>query len=114
MEGRKVNYSRGKMLFGRIFKIISLRKWISWCDYWNSLCKDETTELVAIPTGRKHFSGEIYKRNKMLKYKKIQFETEYFNVPIWSEGYLKFFYGNYMEMPPVEKRERHLFLELRF
>lgn len=114
LEGRKLNYSKSKMLFGRFLKIIPLKKWIGFCEFWFSLCKDEKTKLISIPTGRKHFSGEIYNRKDMCRFRKVPFETEMFNIPIWAEGYLKQFYGNYMELPPIDKREKHLFLELKF
>lgn len=114
LEGRTLNYSKSKMIFGRIFKIIPLKKWISWCEFWFSICRDETSKFVVIPTGRKHFAGEIYKREEMCKFKKTPFETEMFNIPVGAEKYLKEFYGNYMELPPVEKREKHLFLELKY
>lgn len=114
LEGRKLNYSKSKMIFGRILKVIPLKKWIDWCDFWFSACKSEKTRLVSIPTGRKHFSGEMYNRKDMCKFIKVPFETEMFNVPVWAEEYLAQFYGNYMELPPVEKREKHLFLELKF
>lgn len=114
LEGRELNYSRSKLFFGRILRIVPLKIWIDWCNFWFSVCKNEYTRLVSIPTGRKHFSGEIYNRENMCKYKKVQFETEMFNIPVWAEEYLLQFYGNYMELPPVEKREKHLFLELKF
>lgn len=114
LEGRELNYSRSKLLFGRILRIVPLKTWIDWCNFWFSICKNENTRLVSIPTGRKHFSGEIYNRENMCEYKKVQFETEMFNIPVWAEEYLSQFYGNYMELPPVEKREKHLFLELKF
>lgn len=114
LEGRNVNYTKSKLIMGRLFKIFPLRKWISWCEYWFSCCKDKNSRLVSIPTGRKHFSGEIYLRSEMCVFRKEKFETEYFNVPIHAEKYLKDFYGDYMKLPPVEKRERHLFLELKY
>ena len=114
MEGRQINYSLSKSIVGRIFRIIPLKKWISWCDFWNSACHDEKSRLVAIPTGRKHFSKEIYERNKMVKFRKVPFETTEFNIPVWADGYLETFYGDYMKLPPKEKREKHLFLELKF
>lgn len=113
-EGRKVNYSRSKFLLGKILKIIPIEIWIDWCDFWNAACNNMNTRFVAIPTGRKHFSGEIYERREMCVFRKEQFETEQFNIPVHAEKYLKKFYGNYMELPPIEKRERHLFLELKF
>lgn len=114
LEGRKLNYSKSKSVMGKIFSVILLKTWIGWCDYWNSACKDKNSKIVAIPTGRKHFSGEMYERKEMCVFRKEQFETAQFNVPIHAEEYLTRFYGNYMEFPPVEKRERHLFLELEF
>ena len=74
----------------------------------------EKSRLVAIPTGRKHFSKEIYERSQMTEFKKLPFEDAEFNVPVWAEGYLEMFYGDYMKLPPMEKREKHLFLELKF
>ncbi|TCS76632.1 lipopolysaccharide cholinephosphotransferase [Muricomes intestini] len=114
LEGRVLNYTKSKLIIGKLLKVISLKKWIEWCDFWYSCCKDNNSKMVSIPTGRKHFSGEMYLRSEMCIFRKEKFETENFNVPIYAEKYLEFFYGNYMELPPVGKRERHLFLELRF
>ena len=114
IEGRQFKYSKGKMICGRVFCIIPLRKWISWCNYWYSKCHDETSKEIVIPTGRKHFSNEIYSRNSLCNYRKEPFETEMFNVPVNAEYYLKQFYGDYMKIPPKEKRERHVFLELKY
>jgi lipopolysaccharide cholinephosphotransferase len=113
-EGRKLNYQKSKMFFGRILKIIPLKNWINWCNFWFSACKSDSTKLVAVPSGRKHFSGEIYNRADMCEYKKVPFETEYFNVPVWAEEYLAQFYGDYMKIPPESEREKHLFLELKY
>lgn len=114
LEGRQINYSKSKIIVGRVLNIIPLRLWIKWCTYWNSCCKDNNSKLVAIPTGRKHFSGEIYNRSGMCVYQKTKFETEEFNIPVWAKGYLEMFYGDYMKIPPVENREKHLFLELKY
>lgn len=114
LEGRTLNYTKSKLVIGKLLKVISLKKWIKWCKFWYSCCKDDNTKLVSIPTGRKHFSGEVYLRSEMCIFRKEKFETEDFNVPIYAEKYLEAFYGDYMKLPPIEKRERHLFLELRF
>ena len=114
LEGREFNYSKSKRIAGRVFKIIPLKKWIVWCCFWNAACKNNESLLVAIPTGRKHFSGEIYERKHMCKFMKVPFETEEFNVPVWAKEYLAVFYGDYMKIPPKDKRERHVFLELKY
>lgn len=113
-EGRVLKYSTSKKFFGNFFSIIPIKKLISWCEFWNSCCKNSNTKFVAIPTGRKHFWGEIYERKEMCFFRKAQFETEHFNIPIHAEKYLSRFYGSYMQIPPADKRERHLFLELKF
>ncbi len=40
---------------------------------------------------------------------KMQFEGEWFDAPIGYEDYLEYRYGNYMILPPEDKREQHLF-----
>jgi lipopolysaccharide cholinephosphotransferase len=114
LEGRELNYSKSKHFFGRILRVIPLKYWIMCTELCFSACKSEQTRLVSIPSGRKHFSGEIYRREDMCNFRKAQFESEYFNIPVRAEEYLTNFYGNYMELPPEEKREKHLFLELYF
>ena len=106
LEEREVNYSYVKLLFGRILRIIPLKRWLLWNDKCNSWCKDEDSKFVAIPTGRKHFPKEIYKREDMSVYKKGIFEGQQLNLPIFAE--------DYMNIPPKGKREKHLFLELKY
>ena len=115
LEEREVNYSSIKLFFGRILRIISLKRWLLWNDKCNSWCKDEDSKFVAIPTGRKHFPKEIYRREDMSVYKKGIFEGQQLNIPIFAEDYLRIFYGeDYMNIPPKGKREKHLFLELKY
>lgn len=114
LEGRKWNYTRSKKIVGSVLGCIPIDKWIHWTEYWFSICKDKNTEWVAIPSGRKHFNGETYKREDMCRFKKVPFENTEFNVPVWAIGFLEKFYGDYMAIPPVEKRERHIFLELKY
>ena len=91
LEEREVNYSSIKLFFGRILRIISLKRWLLWNDKCNSWCKDEDSKFVAI------------------------FEGQQLNIPIFAEDYLRIFYGeDYMNIPPRGKREKHLFLELKY
>ncbi|MCR5294795.1 MAG: LicD family protein [Lachnospiraceae bacterium] len=113
-EGRAYQFKRFKLFAGRLLRIIPLGNWIAWCDFWNSACKDPGTKRVAIPTGRKHFSKEIYRRKDMCRFRKAMFEGKSFNIPAASEKYLACFYGDYMTLPPLDKREKHVFLELSY
>lgn len=115
LEERKVNYSKIKLFLGSILRIIPMEKWLLWNEKCNSCCKDKDSKFVAIPTGRKHFPKEIYKREDMNVYKKGIFEGEKLNIPIFAEDYLRIFYGeDYMSIPPEGNREKHLFLELKY
>ena len=42
----------------------------------------------------------------------MRFEQRAVEVTKWWDGYLSILYGNYMEIPPAEKRGQHVFLEL--
>ena len=115
LEGRKLNYSQGKLMVGWFFGMVSMKTWLKWLDRVNSACTDNTTKFVSIPTGRKHFMRETYLRENMNVYKKAPFESIDVNIPVWSEQYLEMFYGeDYMQVPSADKQERHLFLELDF
>lgn len=114
LEHREINYKKSKQVLGIILKIIPLRKWVLWSSKIFSICKNDKSKMVAIPSGRKHFAGEQYKRKDMCVFEKTAFEDTFFNIPVWAKGYLKMFYGDYMQIPPPEKREQHSFLELDY
>lgn len=102
-EGRK-RYKQ-RMFLGRIFGIVSHRKWVWWFDQINA--KSSKTNLMTIPTGRNHYMKETLPVNVFLPTQKHKFEDVEINVPANSDAYLTSLYRNYMSVPPVEKRERH-------
>lgn len=57
--------------------------------------------------------GQCYKTQKELsKLIRVKFEDTEVYIPIGWEGYLKRMYGNYMQIPPVEKQRGHHSLDL--
>lgn len=102
-EGRK-RY-RLRIFLGNFFGVIPHRKWVWWFDHLNSTCKK--TPYITIPTGRKHYLGECRPASVYLPVKKAIFEGIEVNLPNDVETYLTSMYKNYMDIPPVEKRERH-------
>ncbi len=50
---------------------------------------------------------QIFNRNDFKEVKKVQFEDIQVNVPKNYDGILKSLYGDYMELPPKEKRYNH-------
>lgn len=89
-------------------KVFSFKKSASWFDTVDRAIQYPTeTGKKAIPTGRKHYFGEILDADELFPLTTAEFEGE--QVPVFKNNdyYLRNLYGNYMEIPPVEKRERH-------
>lgn len=94
---------------------ICIGKMFSWIDIskYNNIIdsviqyNNNTTKLCSIPTGRKHYFGEILPRTVFEESIKVLFEGYYFPIPKEYDCYLKNLYGDYMEIPPEDKREKH-------
>lgn len=79
-------------------------------------------KIVKSLTTKKELVGNlygIYKEREVVSYqifslgKKVIFEQREFNAPKEPEKYLKSIYGNYMDIPPLEKRKSgHNFTEI--
>jgi lipopolysaccharide cholinephosphotransferase len=83
-----------------------------WCNLFDKLViSKDSNKYCGIPTGRKHYNGEILKKEVYLPTVKAQFEGMEVNVPNDVDSYLKNLYGDYMKLPPIEKRERHYVVE---
>lgn len=115
LEAKPVKLSGFKLTIGRVFRIIALKQWMRWLDVINSWCTDEESKYVTIPTGRRHFNGEMQKREDLLQYVEVPFEDINVDIPKNYDKYLTTLYGpNYMQVPPTSKRESHVFLELKY
>ena len=102
---------RFKCLLGKIFGIIPHRKWVWWYD---QLVASEREDLpLGIPTGRKYYAGEIFPREVYLPAREAEFEGVKVYIPNQFDPYLRNLYHDYMQLPPVEKRERHFIVEFQ-
>lgn len=101
--------SKSRVLIGFLCSFMPVEKWTVLANSIFSMCKNTKSKLVSIPTGRWHFFGELYSRNPYCKLKKAEFEGRNYPVCQNVEDYLIQLYGNnYMQEPPVEKREKHV------
>lgn len=100
---------RVKIALGFCTSIGSVNFWTRLANRWSALCRDDHSEMVAAPAGRKKFWGELYRRRDMLEIEKKTFEGRCVNCPKNYEMYLTHMYGDYMTLPPEEERERHPF-----
>ncbi|RZS92685.1 LicD family protein [Cuneatibacter caecimuris] len=101
-----------KAFLGKRLSFFSITKWCLLVDRWASKCKNEDSKYVNIPSGRKHFFGEMYTRKSFFPLKETEFEGEKFYIMSDPNEYLTKLYGNYMEVPKEEERERHSIVKL--
>lgn len=72
------------------------------------------SKYSSIPTGRGLCQKECHKTEVFFPPKKALFEGMEMLVPNDADSYLKHLYGDYMKIPPVEKREDHFYKEFDF
>ena len=115
VEGNKevTKIFKTKIRIGKILSFLTLRRWTLIYDWWNRICKSENTKYVTVPTGRKHFFGELYERKDFYESTRCEFEGRKWKIPKEYDKYLTKMYGNYMEIPDKEHRERHVLVELK-
>ena len=104
-----------KTFIGFLLSFLSVQRLAIITNSCYGLCKNKRSKYVCIPSGRKHFFGELYRRRGMLKTIKLPFEGHQWNVAKDYHSYfLKLYGADYMTIPPKEKRETHALLELKF
>ena len=102
-----------KMRIGRFFAAFSLDGMARFAEHCYTLCKNDRSRFVVIPTGRKHYFRETYLRKDMCSTEKVMFEGREARIPAGYDGYLKRLYGeDYMTPPPEAEREVHVLVEL--
>mgnify|MGYP001180716526 CR=1 FL=1 len=103
---------RRKKFIGRLLSFKSSYGWTAMWDRWNSSCKDEFSDYVVIPVGRKHYFGETYRRDSFFPVKEEFFGRLKFPIPADVTSYMEALYGpDYMQLPPVDDREVHVVFE---
>lgn len=99
-----------KCAIGFLLSFASYETWARWTDHWNSRCKNESSQYVSIPADCRHYFGEMQLRSRLCDVKEVSFEGRTCWVPKEANAYLREIYGDYMQIPPVEKQERNCYL----
>lgn len=100
----KFNYNF-RRLIGFFFSFRSYEKWCNTFDKFVRGKKD--TGLWCIPTDVGHYFGHLMPKKVFYPPIKGEFEDMQINLPNDIHEYLVNAYGDYMWIPPVEKREKH-------
>lgn len=104
-----------KLKIAKLFAFFPLRKWLLITEKRLSACKDKNSTFVSIPTGRKHYFGELQPRSTFSKVVLTDFEDTKFYIMNGYRSYLTGLFGeDYMTLPPENERERHAVTALQF
>lgn len=109
-SGKKSYYLR--KVLGKICGIISHKHWVYLFDKFVSSSKESA--YLTIAAGRKGYYGETLLAEKLFPSSKAMFEGLEVGVPNDIHSYLTNLYGDYMTLPPEEKRERHYVIDIEF
>ncbi len=104
-------YNRRSRL-GGVFSVIPKKKWLSLAFRTMGMCRNSESRMVSIPSGSKQYFQEMYPRDPFCRTEPAQFEGRQVELTQFWDGYLGILYGDYMKIPPEEKRGKHVFLEL--
>ena len=101
---------KSRQIIGKLLSVFSHKQWI--CLYDTFVKNKKKSSYSSIPTGRKLYLGETLPSNVYFPPTNGIFEGICVKLPADPDAYLKNLYGNYMWIPPIEKRESHLITEL--
>ena len=107
----KADYTM-RTLIGRLFSFIPASGWYNRLDRCMR-CKDADSRLITSAAGMKHYFGEIIRIDDVLPAREIMFHGSSAMVFGNVEKYLTMLYGDYMVIPPPEKRWKHFVRELK-
>ena len=102
---------RFKLFVGWFYSLRSLDKMVSKADRWKGRCSDDSSSFVTVPAGRRHFRGELRRREVLVPGDSLQFEGRAVPCPGNVEEYLSQLYGDYKTMPDEAHREAHIYFE---
>lgn len=94
-----------RSIVGKLFSFRNSSRWYDRIDKTVQYRKE--SGLLGLPTGSKHYFGENFPSEVFLPKGHGEFEGH--DVPMVhdTDAYLRNLYGNYMEIPPLEKRQKH-------
>ena len=99
-----------KIFIGWCVSFLSTKTWARITRKVYGLCKNEASKFVSIPSGRKHYFGEMYARDGMMNTTAFTFEGHQWQVARDYDTYLTALYGSdYMTPPPRKARTPYHF-----
>lgn len=97
-----------KILLGMPLAVLPINFWTRLANRWNGMCRNNRSKYVTTPCGRKHFFGELYKRSELVETVEMDFGDMKCAIPRAYDKYLTKLYGDYMQIPEDEDKEKHI------
>ena len=94
--------------FCKLFRIFGMHNILKFCTLFMKTCKNKNSKYLVTYAGSYPKEKETFERSWILPTKKIEFENKMYNCPNNSDIVLKTVYGDYMTLPPEDKRITHL------
>ena len=101
-----------RLMIGAVMSFLPYEIWYNFFDRASRGQKE--TSVITIPTGIRHYMGEMHAKDAFFPPRETTFEGEKAYLPNHTHEYLARLYGDYMTPPPENKRERHLYVKLDF
>ncbi len=108
-EGK--SYYKLRIAIGTVLSFRTAEKWFATFDRF---IRGKKSSYVTVAAGRKKYCGEIYEYTTFFPLKKVPFEDRQIYIYNDENTYLKGLYGDYMKIPDIKDREKHLCLQLDF
>lgn len=98
-----------RLLIGKWFSFASHKRWYNLFDI---LSRGRKSKYLTAASGRGHYMKERLPESVFLPFIQSNFEGISVYLPHDTDTYLKNLYGDYMTVPPEEKRERHYIVKI--
>ena len=102
-----------RQFVGLCFSVVSHKALCDFFDHFVSRHRS-LTQSSTVATGLKKYKAETLRNEVWFPYSKGVFNGMEVNLPHDPDKYLTYIYGDYMKLPPVEKRETHPVVKFRF
>jgi lipopolysaccharide cholinephosphotransferase len=97
-----------KILIGKIIIFLIPKKYLNKLHLkLYTIFNKHKTKYVSFFSGNYGYKRETHKYDDIFPLTKVLFEKKYYNAPKNWNIFLKTLYGNYMKIPPIEKRHSH-------
>ena len=111
LNSQGANYYKLRMIVGKIFSFRSAEKWF---EAYDNTVQGKKSALCTNSAGAKKYIGETVPYDVVFPPVATKFEDTEIMIFNDCKWYLKKQYGDYMRVPPPEKREKHLLLKYDF